>query len=117
MTVQGDQAGKTTPSLFSAPSAIPRSSVDPVFRKDKVKVSTHQSINGVVSFGGKHLDLAAPLKLPSQHRAKIHATHPLERLNGEIKRRADIVCIFPNEGTVVRLLGALLLAQNDEWTT
>ncbi len=51
----------------------------------------------------------AYMKFPPQHRAKLHSTNPLERLNGEIKRRSDVVGRFPNEAAVTRLIGALLL--------
>ena len=55
------------------------------------------------------------LDFPEQHRSKPHSVNPLERLNKEVKQRADVVAVFPNEAAIVRLIGAALLEQNDEW--
>jgi hypothetical protein len=51
----------------------------------------------------------------ADHWAKIASTNPLERLIAEVKRRTDLVAIFPDEAAIVRLVGALLLAHDDEW--
>jgi putative transposase len=56
------------------------------------------------------------MSFPRAHRAQIHSTNPLERLNAEVKRRTNVVGIFPNERVIVRLVGAMMLEQNDEWS-
>ena len=56
-------------------------------------------------------DVLAYMTFPKEHRAKLHSTNPI----GEIKRRTDVVGIFPNKGAIIRLICAILLEQNDEW--
>jgi transposase-like protein len=61
-------------------------------------------------------DVLAYLAFLVQHRSKLDSVNPLERLDKEVKRRADVVGIFPNEGFIVRLIGAVPMECNDEWT-
>jgi transposase-like protein len=64
---------------------------------------------------GAREDVLAYTAFPKEHWPQISSTNPLERLNGEIKRRSNVVGIFPNDKAVVRLVGALMLEQHDEW--
>ena len=60
-------------------------------------------------------DVLAYMDFPQNHWSKIYSTNPLERLNKEVKRRSTVVGIFPCEASIVRLIGAVLMEQNDEW--
>ena len=64
---------------------------------------------------GAENEVLAYMAFPKSHWSQIHSTNPIERLNREIKRRTNVVSIFPNEPAIVRLIGAILLEQNDEW--
>ena len=60
-------------------------------------------------------DVFAYMAFPKDHWNQLHSTNPLERLNKEIKRRTNVIGIFPNDDAIIRLVGALMLEQNDEW--
>jgi len=61
-------------------------------------------------------DFLAYMDFPREHWAQIASTNPLERVNREIKRRTDVIGIFPNDDAIVRLVGAIMLETNDDWT-
>ena len=67
--------------------------------------------------GASEHGLPSCMTFPRQHRTKLHSSNPIERPNKEVKRRADVVGIFPNEASIMRLIGAVLFEQNDEWQT
>lgn len=68
-----------------------------------------------IMMDGSREEVLAYMAFPMEHWPQISSTNPLERVNKEIKRRADVIGIFPNTAAVIRLVGALMLEQNDEW--
>ena len=86
-------------------------------QRDGADILTRGELPAVQSrsrFGAEH-EVLAYMDFPREHWTQIASTNPLERVNREIKRRADVVGIFPNDGAIVRLVGALMLETNDEW--
>src|SRR5258708_26512692 len=66
---------------------------------------------------GAEPDVLASMSFPKYHRVKIHSTNPIERVNGEIKRRTEVVGIFPNEAAIVRLADAMWAVQRAHYMT
>ena len=65
--------------------------------------------------GNSESDVLAYIDFPQDHWSKIYSTNPFERLNKEVKRRSAVVGISPCEASIVRLIGTVLMEQNDEW--
>ena len=65
--------------------------------------------------GEAETDVLAYMTFPKEHRVQLHSTNPIKRVNGEIKRRTEVVVIVPNDDAITRLVDAILLKQNDEW--
>ena len=100
--------------------------INTVFAQDTAETASAQWRIVADQLRGKFPQLAAMMDnaeeevlafkaFPKAHWAQIASTNPLERLNAEIKRRTNVVGIFPNDAAITRLVGALLLEQNDEW--
>ncbi len=71
--------------------------------------------NGLILYGFTKDDLTAFAAFPERHWKKIQSTNPLERINREIKRRVDVVQVFPNDDALLRLVTAVLFEMHDEW--
>ena len=78
-------------------------------------VEQSDSTLGALMDDAEH-DVLAFMTFPKAHWPQIYSTNPLERLNADIKRRTNVVGIFPNDGAITRLVGAMMLEQNDEWS-
>jgi putative transposase len=100
--------------------------IRPIFQADSAKQARDRVSEAVAHLDGKLPKLAALLadaeqdilafySFPPAHWPKLRSTNPLERFNKEIGRRTDVVGIFPDDRSLVRLVGMLCLEQNDEW--
>ena len=95
----------------------PETKADAEAQWETVAAALREKVEKLGAFmDGSRDDVLAYMDFPGEHRAQIASTNPLERVNREIKRRADVIGIFPNDDAIIRLVGALMLETNDEWT-
>ncbi|MGV7210380.1 IS256 family transposase, partial [Oxalobacteraceae bacterium A2-2] len=101
--------------------------INTIFVQESSEAASAQWRNVADQLRGKFPKLAAMMDdaeqevltfmgFPKAHRTQIHSTNPLERLNAEVKRRTNVIGIFPNDKAIIRLVGAMMLEQNDEWS-
>lgn len=103
--------GATLRTIFAQPSqAEARKQLSLVARALE---RSHPKVSALLDEAGE--DVIAYMGFPQAHWRQIHSTNPIERLNREIKRRTRVVGIFPNPAAVIRLVGALLIEQDEEW--
>ena len=102
-------AGKSSRRVVSAFIATAFAQPDPAAARTQWRLVADQMRGKLPKLAaltdGAEEDVLAYMTFPAQHRAKLHSTNPIERLNGEIKRRTDVVGIFPNEAAIRRLVG------------
>jgi putative transposase len=95
-----DKSGRRVVSAFIATA----------FAKDDTKIPKLAAL-----MDSTEHDALAFMTFPQTHRAKLHSPNPIERLHGEIKRRTNVVSMFPNEATITRPISALIMEQSEEW--
>jgi putative transposase len=110
-TASKDMVAATVRTIFAQPTAEAcRTQLHEV-----VRILDGQFPTAATILEGAEADVLAHTAFPRGHRRKIASTNPLERINKEIKRRSNVVRIFPDDASVIRLVGAVLLDQHDDW--
>jgi transposase-like protein len=106
-----DMVAATVRTIFAQPSDTAcRAQLHEV-----VRILEDQFPKAAELLANAEVDVLAHTGFPRGHWRKIASTNPLERINKEIKRRSNVVGIFPDDASVIRLVGAVLLEQHDEW--
>ena len=120
------KSGRRVVSAFSATAFSATAFITTAFAQDTVETAIRpwrtvaDQIRTTVPqlaviMGEAEPDVPVHMTFPKEPRARLHSTNPIGRLNGEIKRRTEVVGIVPNDAAIVRLVGALLVEQNDAW--
>lgn len=103
--------GATIRTVFTQPDAAGSTE-----QWERVAESVHGRFDRVAELmDDSRADVLAYLSFPHAHGRQVWSTNPLERLNRELGRRTDVVGIFPHEAALIRLVGAVLAEQHDEW--